>query len=161
MKMLLIITTLLITAGSLPAQSVGRSQILRPVHQVFRAMAAGDSSLLAESFHPDVRLTTVAIDPSGSSGISLESSIKPFQTAIVKAGPGVFYEPIHHIRISRQGPYAEVWARYDFYLRGKFHHCGVDSFQLVKTASGWKIIQLTDTRETAGCRPRRRFRPDH
>lgn len=141
------------------ARRASRDAILAPVHQIFRAMAAGDSALLAESFHPNVRLATVPIDTTGMPGLQLESSIRPFQQAVAKAGAGVFYEPIRRIRIRRHGTYAEVWAKYDFYLRGRFHHCGIDSFQLIRMSDGWKIIHLTDTRETVGCRPGRRQKP--
>ena len=51
---------------------------------------------------------------------------------------------IETIRID--GPMAMVWAPYQFYYKGKFHHCGVNSFQLVKLADGWKIQYLIDTR---------------
>ena len=33
----------------------------------------------------------------------------------------------------------------------RFSHCGVDAFQLVKTAAGWKIFQLSDTRRKEKC----------
>ena len=141
------------------AQHSSRQEILAPVHQVFRAMAAGDSALLSGSFHPDVRLITVTIDSAGRTRVHPESSLQPFRNAVARAGAGVFYEPIHHIRIRNSGAYAEVWARYDFYLRRQFHHCGIDSFQLVQTSDGWKIIQLTDTRETTGCRPSEKWKP--
>jgi len=32
-----------------------------------------------------------------------------------------------------------VWAPYDFWRDGKFSHCGVDAFDLIKTDEGWKI----------------------
>ena len=46
---------------------------------------------------------------------------------------------------------ANVWTRYDFYLDGEFSHCGVDSFDLIKTPEGWKISGGTYTVERTGC----------
>ncbi len=46
---------------------------------------------------------------------------------------------------------AVVWAEYDFHLNGKFSHCGIDSFTLLKTGAGWKIATIADTHETSGC----------
>jgi hypothetical protein len=37
------------------------------------------------------------------------------------------------------GSIATVWAPYDFWQDGKFSHCGVDAFDLIKTDDGWKI----------------------
>jgi hypothetical protein len=35
---------------------------------------------------------------------------------------------------------AAVWAPYDFWADGKFSHCGIDVFDLIKTSEGeWKI----------------------
>jgi len=44
------------------------------------------------------------------------------------------------VRIS--GPLAMVWLPYDFYLNGKWSHCGVDAFTLLKTPAGWRIATL-------------------
>jgi hypothetical protein len=38
-----------------------------------------------------------------------------------------------------QGRIATVWAPYDFWIDGKFSHCGVDAFDLIKTDKGWRI----------------------
>ena len=51
------------------------------------------------------------------------------------------------------GSVAVLWADYDFHLNGKFSHCGIDSFTLLKTTAGWKIAAVADTRETTGCAP--------
>jgi hypothetical protein len=50
------------------------------------------------------------------------------------------------------GLIASVWAPYDFWVDGKFSHCGVDLFDLIKTAAGWKIAGGTYTVE-AKCAP--------
>jgi hypothetical protein len=60
-------------------------------------------------------------------------------------------EPIYDPQVMIDGDVAVVWARYDF-LRGQtWSHCGIDAFMLAKTAEGWKITQLVDTRQTTGC----------
>ena len=46
---------------------------------------------------------------------------------------------------------ANVWTAYSFYFDGKFSHCGVNSFQLLKEAGEWKIFYLVDTRRKEGC----------
>lgn len=44
------------------------------------------------------------------------------------------------VRVS--GPVAMVWLPYDFYLDGKWSHCGVDVFTLLKSPDGWRIATL-------------------
>jgi hypothetical protein len=46
---------------------------------------------------------------------------------------------------------AAVWTPYEFYYEGKFSHCGVDSWQMMKVQGEWKITQLTDTRRKTNC----------
>ena len=48
---------------------------------------------------------------------------------------------------------ATLWAPYDFWLNGAFSHCGIDSFELVKTGDGWKLTGGTYTMERTGCAP--------
>jgi hypothetical protein len=50
------------------------------------------------------------------------------------------------------GPIATVWTPYDFWIDGKLSHCGVDAFDFIKTAEGWKIAGGAYTIET-GCPP--------
>jgi hypothetical protein len=49
------------------------------------------------------------------------------------------------------GPIATVWTPYDFHIGGEFSHCGVDAFNLVRTADGWKIAGGVYTVEPSGC----------
>jgi hypothetical protein len=51
------------------------------------------------------------------------------------------------------GAIATMWTRYDFWVDGKFSHCGVDAFDLVKTSEGWKISGGVYTVERIGCPP--------
>ena len=46
---------------------------------------------------------------------------------------------------------ATLWAPYDFYRDGKFSHCGIDAFDLVKSTEGWKIAGGTFTIEKSNC----------
>ena len=51
------------------------------------------------------------------------------------------------------GGIASLWTPYDFWADGKFSHCGVDIFDLVKAPDGWKIASVTYTIERTGCAP--------
>ena len=62
-------------------------------------------------------------------------------------------ERIQFETIKIDGPLAIVWTPYNFYHNGKFSHCGVNSFQLVRFDGIWKIQYLIDTRRRTGCKP--------
>lgn len=47
---------------------------------------------------------------------------------------------------------ANVWTDYDFYIKGKFSHCGKNLFNLVKEKDKWKIADAYTTIETE-CEP--------
>ena len=56
------------------------------------------------------------------------------------------------VRIS--GTLATVWLPYDFHADGKWSHCGVDQFTLVRTAAGWRIAAMAWTIEQPpACEP--------
>lgn len=46
---------------------------------------------------------------------------------------------------------AIVWAPYTLSVDGKFSHCGVDVFTLLKSSEGWKIVSLAYSVEPNGC----------
>ena len=42
---------------------------------------------------------------------------------------------------------AQVWMPYDIYIDGKWSHCGIDAFTLLKVAGQWKTVALFYTVE--------------
>lgn len=46
---------------------------------------------------------------------------------------------------------AVAWTPYDFFVNGEFHHCGVNSFNLIHMDDGWKITGVTFSVETESC----------
>jgi hypothetical protein len=48
-------------------------------------------------------------------------------------------ERIWNPEVKVNGLIATLWAPYDFWLDGKYSHCGVDQFDFIKTEEGWKI----------------------
>ena len=60
-------------------------------------------------------------------------------------------ERITFSSIHIDGNLASVWTPYQFYFQGKFSHCGVNSFQMVKENGEWKIQYIIDTRRKDNC----------
>ncbi len=58
-----------------------------------------------------------------------------------------YWNPTIHV----QGPIAQVWTEYDFYINGVFSHCGIDAFTLIQVDGKWKICGVVFSMETEGC----------
>ena len=48
-------------------------------------------------------------------------------------------ERIWDVEVLQQGRLATVWTPYDFFLNEEFHHCGTNSFSLIREDDGWRI----------------------
>jgi hypothetical protein len=136
-----------------------RAEIMKPVETLFRAMELGDSSMLSEAFYKQATLATVSLTEGLEfKALNFESSTKLFKKAIASEKKEPYREPIYDVKIQSEGIFAQVWARYAFYTGNKFHHCGIDTFQLIQTEGAWKIFHLADTRQLKDCKVPSRVR---
>jgi len=65
----------------------------------------------------------------------------------------VYDERVVYNAIKIDGDLACVWAPAKFYVGDQFDHCGVDAFQLIRTADGWKVFSLVHTTRKDNCIP--------
>jgi hypothetical protein len=66
---------------------------------------------------------------------------------------GVLKERMYKPETLVSGDLALVRGRYGFYVDDRFSHCGMNSFHLMRTADGWKIVSAASTIELDGCEP--------
>ncbi|HYJ79808.1 MAG TPA: hypothetical protein VEW03_09420 [Longimicrobiaceae bacterium] len=78
-------------------------------------------------------------------------SVDAFVRAVGTPHTETWDERISGLEVRIDGPLATAWMNYTFYLDGRLSHCGVNAFQLARTPTGWKTIQITDTRRREGC----------
>ncbi|HNJ29817.1 MAG TPA: hypothetical protein PLQ40_12740, partial [Ferruginibacter sp.] len=78
-------------------------------------------------------------------------AVADFANSISKLPKDAADERITFDVVRVDGALAIAWTPYKFYFNGKFSHCGVNSFQLVRFNGEWKIQYLIDTRRKAGC----------
>lgn len=130
------------------AQST-QDSVKSAVNMLFTAMKNADSAMLVSSFTESAILQTV-IDKNGSVQIKTEP-VSGFGKQLVRMGKNILDERIEFDVIRIDGSLAMVWAPYKFYYKGKFSHCGTDSFQLIRINGKWKIQYLIDTRRMQGC----------
>lgn len=146
-----ILLTCCLFASVLRAQTTEDS-VKVAVQMLFKAMKESDSAALRQAFSPTAVLQTIGRNKEGKLSVNSDK-VEEFAASISKAAPGSLDERIEFASIQIDGPMASVWTPYHFYYQGKFSHCGVNSFQLVRLAEGWKIQYIIDTRRRDGCQP--------
>ena len=138
---------------TLSGQSDVKEEVLKPIHQLFDGMRAGDSTMVRAAFHPSARLQTTFTDKEGNPRLQT-GDLERFVTQIGTPHDQIFDEVIWDYQVKIEDNLASVWTPYTFYLGDKFSHCGVNAFQIAKTENGWQIIQIADTRTKEDCRER-------
>ena len=117
------------------------------VQHLFDAMSAHDAAAGATLFTPEANLVSVRADGT--------ISVTPHGKWLERLGASkdAWLERMWNPKVLEHGAIAVVWAEYDVHLNGSFHHCGIDSVDLVKTGAGWKISGIGFTSERSGCAP--------
>ncbi|WP_183567075.1 nuclear transport factor 2 family protein [Mucilaginibacter sp. SP1R1] len=150
MKKALLLSIVLLLSIKSFAQQTDQDDIRKIINTMFDAMRKGDSTLLRSTFAKGIAFQGVANKKDGSVVLVTENP-DDFIKAVGTPHQGVWDERVTFKDIKIDGVLASVWAPYKFYLDDKFHHCGVDVFQLMKTTGGWKIIYIVDTRRKDNC----------
>ncbi len=150
MKKILIAGLLLHISCGIFAQQGATDAVKQSINTLFDAMRKGDSTLIKSVFSKDMVLHSVSVNKEGKTVLTVEKG-DDFAKAIGTPHAMIYDERITFGDIKIDGDLASVWAPYKFYLGDKFSHCGVDVFQLMKTADGWKIIYIVDTRRKDNC----------
>ena len=146
----LILSLLLSFSMSLTYSQDNESDIKKVINNLFNSMLSSDSKSLLTSFHEGASLKSVLKDSIGTTLIK-DQMINDFATSVSKLPKGYADERITFEVIKIDGDLAFVWTPYELYLNGKFIHCGVDAFVLLKLNNQWKISSLIDTRRKLGC----------
>jgi hypothetical protein len=149
MKCFFLLITFVFTIVFVKAQTAEDS-IKAAINQLFTAMKNSDAALLKASFADSAILQSVAVNKDGKVVIENEK-VNDFINVISKLPKDAADERIQFDIIKIDGSLAIAWTPYKFYYKGKFSHCGVDSYQLVRINGAWKIQYLIDTRRKENC----------
>ena len=149
LKIVFLFALLLSGYSYLQAQSTEDS-VKNTINLLFEGMKNSDPSVLKKAFSDSAILQTIGRNKEGKTIIRNEK-IDAFAESVSKAPKGALDERIQFETIKIDGPLAIVWTPYQFYYDGKFSHCGVNSFQLVRINGEWRIQYLIDTRRRDNC----------
>jgi hypothetical protein len=116
------------------------------INKMFAAMKNSDAAGLQDCLADSAILQTIT-----SSGTVRNEPIKQFIAQISSLPKNAADERITFDVVKTDNGLAMAWTPYQFYYNGKFSHCGVNSFQLVRFNGAWKIQYIIDTRRKSGC----------
>ncbi len=146
----LIIAFILISIFSIStiAQTDDKSAAIDVVNRLFAGMKAKSAEQINAAFATEGQL--VAIDkPRDGKGLSKTRLFtgEAFAKMISEAKGGDFIETMPSPEARVSGDMALVTGRYTFYVGDKFSHCGTNTFNLVRTETGWRIANGASTLE--------------
>lgn len=141
---------LLLATVPLAQAQAEESAVLAAVQQLFDAMAARDTAAAHAVLTPDGQFYAVR---TGEGGEVISMMPHADFLAQLARAPEPWIERMWEPLVRIHGPIAMVWTPYDFYRGDTFSHCGVDIFNLIRTAEGWKIASTVYTVQRAGCSP--------
>lgn len=121
------------------------------VNQLFEGMKSANAAMVTGAFSDSAILQTIITRNKEGKTVIRNEKVSAFADFVGKQKPGAADERITFETIKIDGPLAIVWTPYKFYFDGKFSHCGVNSFQLVRLNGQWKIQYLIDTRRKDPC----------
>lgn len=153
-RRLLLAAALLLGAAPLAAQSPAggdTAAVVAAAQRVLDAINRRDSVLARASLVPGAQFVSWRGDTVATRARVQRDSA--FVSQIGDPKNPRMLERMWEPTVLIHGTIATVWAPYDFHIDGKWSHCGVDVFQLVRLGDGWKVAALSYTVERTGCPP--------
>ena len=140
-KILLIILVPLISYS----QNSENVNIKATIETFFDGFHQKDSLLMRSVLHESFKLESVAVRDNKVSKKDLNG--KEFISAVTKRPDSpVWKEKLLSYEINIDGPLANAWVKYEFWIDNKLSHCGVNSIHLLKDGLKWKIFSISDSR---------------
>ena len=137
-------------AQTVPVREDDKAAVIATVQKFFDTMASRDVQGARSVLMADGKLFAVR-DQNGQP-TARASSLQEYLDGLGKRTQD-YRERMWSPEVRIHGPIATLWTAYDFWVDGKFSHCGVDAFDLIKMADGWKISGGAYTVERTGCAP--------
>ncbi len=120
------------------------------INKLFEGMRNTDSAMVSNAFASNAIIQSIHKSKDGEFKLT-DEKVSDFIKFTGTSHKEKFDERIIFTKILIDGNLASVWTDYKFYIDNKFSHCGVNSFQLFKDKTTWKIIYIVDTRRKENC----------
>ncbi len=120
------------------------SQVLATVQEFFDSMTAKDTAAARRILVMDATYFSVR---EGDDGTTMRGSTNREYVERLATNADDLQERMWDPQVMVHEGIAVVWAPYEFQVNGKFSHCGVDAFSLVRIDGRWKIAGIVYTVE--------------
>ena len=131
----LLVSISLITAA---AQSADHADVMKTMQAFFDTMGGHDVEGARKILQPQGRFHAMSIKD-GKPDVRAFSNEEYFAQLEGDLAKRKLRERIWNPDVRINGLIATLIAPYDFWIDGKFSHCGIDTFDFIKTEEGWKI----------------------
>ena len=129
-------------------EAAEKKAITENVNQFFKILETKDTVLYNTLVYPNAQIWTIR-PQQGASKIAMRS-FSDDMISLVATKPEIEEKPMSY-EVKVHNNIAIVWVPYTLNLSGKFSHCGVDVFTLLKAPEGWKIVSSVYSVESGGC----------
>lgn len=144
---LALLTTAMLDAPLTAQTSADRDAVLKTIQAFFDTMTAKDVEGARKILVPQGRFHAMRMRDGDIRSFSNEEYFAQLQSE-----KRTLRERMWNPEVRVHGLIATVWTPYDFWIDGKFSHCGIDAFDLIKTKDGWQIAGGSYTLEDK-CEP--------
>jgi hypothetical protein len=111
---------------SLIAQTEDEKAAKQAIIQFFEGFHQKDSVMMQEVVHKDLILQTTFVNKEGKAQLRTQDASGFINAVVSRAESPVWQEKILSYNVQVDGTMANVWTPYEFWLDGKFLHCGVN-----------------------------------
>ena len=146
---LLFIFILSVSVSAFAQKSDDSKDAVAVINKLFAEMANHNPARIAELWTKESSLTAVIKRKDGKTAFATFTGEKFSQNFAEKKNE--ITEDMYEMKTFVDGEIAMVWGRYVFFVDGKTSHCGLNTFDLVKTDSGWKIANASSTIDPNAC----------
>lgn len=151
MKMYLSLLLMFMGFISYAQEAKEEDSVKTAIEAFFTAFHKQDTTALRLMAHSSIQMQSISIKEDTEPKLITEDFVNFLKAIYAIPKTTKFEEKIHSYKIQVNGPMANVWTPYSFFVNGDLSHCGVNTFQLFKENGRWKIIYLVDTRTKKGC----------
>ena len=143
----------MLSIGNAVAQDTDRADILALMDQAFYAVGSGNPEDMRAIQLVEGTSISFRQHPDGNPGeLLMRMTTNEALLADDSGGSDKYIERwTGNPTVMIRGPIAVVWGEYEFWINGKFSHCGVDAADLVKIDGDWTIANWMWTVEKGDC----------
>jgi len=123
--------------------------VLAPIYTLFAALEAHDPEMIRPLLIDGATITVADALPDGSRRVHR----LPFAdwASRLSGATQQYRETMPNPAVEIDGDVALVWGFYTFTVDGRFNHCGVNHFSMVRQDGEWKVADLAFSTRTTDC----------